>query len=86
MRKSSFRLRTAAYMATGALLLFKSMASLAAQSFDGGAEAGSMRIVALTDNDQRICLLNERSPRRVRQSIDGVASVGACSDCPLSDR
>ena len=84
MRKSSFRLRTVAYMATGAALLFKSMASLAAPSFDCGEDAGSVRIVALTDNGQRICLLNERSPRRVRQSADGDRSAAVHSDCPLS--
>jgi len=84
MRKSSFRLQTVAYMATGAVLLFKSMASLAAPPFDGGEDAGSVRIVAPTDNSQCICLLNERSPRRVRQNADRDRSAAVHSDCPLS--
>jgi hypothetical protein len=72
MRTPTFSLRTAAFMATGAVLLFKSMASLAALPIDcSGANGGLMRIGGLTDNGQRLCLLSERSPRRVRQSGDG---------------
>ena len=78
MRKPTFSLRTAAFMATGAVLLFKSMASLAAQPFDcDDADGAPMRIVELTDNGQRFCLLRERSPRRVRQNGDVDRIVGA---------
>ncbi len=78
MRTPTFSLRTAAFMATGAVLLFKSMASLAAPPFDcDDAGRAPMRIVGLTDNGQRFCLLRERSPRRVLQIAggDGCAAI-----------
>jgi hypothetical protein len=84
MRTPTFSLRTAAFMATGAVLLFKSMASLAALPFDCGDTGGApVRIVGLTDNGQRLCLLHERSPRRVRQIADGDGGAAAHSDYPL---
>jgi hypothetical protein len=78
MRKPTLSLRTCAFMVTGAALLFKSMATLAAQPLDySRADGGAACVVGVADNGQRLCLLSESSPRRVRQNGDVDRLVGA---------
>src|SRR5687767_485359 len=70
MRTSSLSIRSTAFAATGAALLFASAAAFAGKPVDcsggDGRGRGPLRVVGLTHDGQLVCF-SEHAPRRTRE-------------------